>query len=235
MSITEGTQPGNKTWTGAWTTAQTSASFTPEAGALLVAIVSGAGTAGTPTVAITDSLSGSWTQLRLANAQTGTEQAVSGVWCRDSPNASMTVSATGTGTGNGGQLTVRTLIGALAAASQPGATNSTQADPGTQQVSVAAGTGNKIYGGAVNWSTSTAMTVLANTTSIVAVVDSTNGDNWAAFKSTGDTAGTATYGYSTSTSGNICAVEIKASVAAATATPGAIVTPNTAVQRSYTW
>src|SRR5262249_34555716 len=48
----EGTQPAALTWTGAWTAAQTTASFTPESGALLVALVSGDGAGGaTPTTA----------------------------------------------------------------------------------------------------------------------------------------------------------------------------------------
>src|SRR5262249_10455113 len=36
-------RPAVLTWSGTWTTAQTTASFTPEAGALLVALVSGDG------------------------------------------------------------------------------------------------------------------------------------------------------------------------------------------------
>jgi len=158
VSITEGTQPAAITWTGAWTTNQTTASFTPESGALLVALVSGAGAAGTPTAQVTDSLSGTWTLLKRENAQPGTMQGLSEVWCRDSPGTSLTVSVHGvTNTGTGGQLTVRTLIGAKATAQQPGAVNSASGDPTTIQVSVAAGTGNKIYGAALNWSTSAAV------------------------------------------------------------------------------
>ncbi len=217
MSITEGTQPAVVTWTGAWTTAQTTASFTPESGALLVALVCGSGLQSADcTASITDSLSGTWTRLLRTNAHTANTGGTAEVWCRDSPGTSMTVSATGdANTSNGGQLTVRTLIDALATASQNGATGSKVNDsPAAMQQSVAAGTGNKIYGAAFNWDTSTAMTVLANTTAITAFVDSTNGDNWAAFKSTGDTAGTATYGYSTSVRGMFSAVEIKAVLAA---------------------
>jgi hypothetical protein len=218
VSITEGTQPAAKQWTGAWTTAQTTASFTPESGALLVALVSGDGTGGATatTAAITDSLSGTWTLLKRQNTTTGTIGGTAEVWCRDSPGTSMTVSATGSGApAPGGQLVVRTLIGALAAASQNGAVNGATLTAAAVQVSVAAGTGNKIYGAAFNFTNSTAMTALGNTSVISAFADTTNGDDWEAFKSSADTAGTATYGYSTADDGMIAAVEIKASAAAA--------------------
>jgi len=222
MAITEGTQPAAVTWTGAWTTAQTTASFTPEAGALLIALLSAdVPVAGSGTGSITDSLGGTWTLLKRQNSTTANVAGTAEVWVRDSPGAALTVSATQvTGTAaNGGQLTVRTLIGALPAASQNGATAGNIFDTGAVQVSVAAGTGNKIYGSAFNWTASTAMTVLGNTTAITAFADATNGDNWAAFRSTGDTAGTATYGYSTVTQGQIAAVEIKAAAAAGGALP----------------
>lgn len=221
MSITEGTQPAAKTWTVGWTGGQTTTSFTPESGALLVALVSAdssptnAGTTGS----VTDSLSGTWTLLKRQNAQNGTVGGIVEVWCRDSPGAALTVTATGSAsTANGGQLVVRTLIGAAPAAQQNGATGGALLDVGTVQLSVAAGTGNMIYGGAFNWTSAAAMTVLANTTSINAFADATNGDNWAAFKSSGDTAGTATYGYSTSTQGQIAAAEIKAAAPGGTPT-----------------
>lgn len=245
MSITEGTQPAVLTWTGAWTTNQTTASFTPESGALLVALVSAAsvssGTAAT--AAVTDSLSGTWTLLLRTNSQGVNIFGTAEVWCRDSPNAAMTVSVhqSAGASGTGGQMTVRTLIGAQATANQPGATGTKSNDsPATVQASVAAGTGNKIYGATMNWDTSTAMTVLGNTTAIAAVVDSTNGDNWASFKSTGDTAGTATYGYSTSVRAQFSAVEIKASAAtgggpAWVNTWPPVPLPSQAVQQSYTW
>ena len=168
--------------------------------------------------------------LRRQNTQAGgVVNDTAEVWIRDSPNTSMTVTATqATGTAaNGGQLTVRTLIGALATASQTGAVNGITTNSAAVQVSVTAGTGNKIYGAALNWTASTAMTVLANTTAITAVVDATNGDNWAAFKSSGDTAGTATYGYSTSTQAQFAAVEILASAAAAAPVPDLAMGPRT--------
>ena len=213
MSITEGTQPVVKTWTGAWTTAQTTAAFVPESGALLVALLAADSSAvnSGQTGSITDSLSGSWTLLKRQNQQDGVVGGLEEVWCRDSPGVSLTVSATGSAnTANGGQLVIRTLIGAKPAAQQNGATGSAFLNTGAVQCSVAAGTGNKIYGAAHNWTNSTAMTDAGNTSDINQFSDATNGDVWAAFKSTSDTAGTATYGYSTSTQGGVAAVEILA-------------------------
>jgi hypothetical protein len=215
MAITEGTQPAAVQWAGVWTTAQTTASFTPESGALLVALVAGDGNASvTSTVTISDSLSGTWTPLKLQNtAVTGVVGGLAAVYCRDSPGTAMTVSATGTGgvsTFPGGQLVVRTLIGALATASQNGATGGATTQGTAVQVSVAAGTGNMIYGAAFNFDTGTVMTFLANTATVSQFADSTNGDTWEAFKSSAGTAGTATYGYSTTHNGMIAAAEIKA-------------------------
>lgn len=238
MSITEGTQPAALQWTGAWTTAQTTASFTPESGALLVALVAGDGTASTPTTAaITDSLSGTWTLLLRSNSNSiGAVGGTCEVWCRDSPNAAMTVSCTGSGgTATGGQLVVRTLIGAQNTASQNGAKTGATMTGTAVQVSVTAGTGNKIYGAALNYDTGTAMTVLANTTAISQFADATNGDTWEAFKSAADTAGTATYGYSTTHNAMIAAVEIKATVSASGPQPRPVVAPNAAVMRSAAW
>lgn len=223
MSITEGTQPAAITWTGTWTTAQTTASFTPESGALLVALVSSASASNAVAgqSSISDSQSGTWTLLRRENTDGTNVFGLCEVWIRNSPGVSMTVSTTGNAnTGSGGQFVVRTLIGAFAVASQNGAVNSASFDSAAAvQVSVAAGTGNKVYGAAVNWQNSTVMTLLANTSNVNNTADSTNGDNWAAFKSSADTAGTATYGYSTSVQGLIAAAEIKASAVSTSGPP----------------
>lgn len=221
MAITEGTQPAPITWTGAWTTAQTTASFTPEAGALLVALVCGSGvSSANATAAISDSINGTtgWVLLQRTNAHTGNTAGTAEVWVKDSPGSAMTVSATGTAnTLSGGQLTVRTLTGALAAASQNGAVGTIVNDTVVaMQASIAAGTGNMIYGTAYNWDAAATMTTLGNTSAIQSAQDSTNGDTWCSFKSSGTTAGTATYGYSTTCRGMFSGVEIKASSGAQT-------------------
>jgi hypothetical protein len=213
VSISEGTQPAAVQWTGAWTSAQTTASFTPESGALLVALVSGDGLgSGTVTAAISDSVNGTtgWVLLKRQNTQNGTLGGTAEVWIKNSPAVSMTVSVTGSGSmANGGQLVVRTLIGAEVVANQNGAVaGAAFTSAAAVQVSVAAGTGNRVYGAAFNWDNSTPMTALGNTTVIAANADATNGDTWEAYKSSADTAGTATYGYSTSHLGQIAAAEI---------------------------
>ena len=224
MAITEDTtNPAIKTWTGAWTSAQTTASFTAAANTLIVAILSAAGGSPSLTVtgAISDSLSGGWTLLKRQNTAGTNIGGTCEVWIRNgggvntaAPGA-MTVSAvvaSGTG-GTGGQLNVLCLLGADITANQNGATaGATFNNAAAVQVSVAAGTGGKIYGAALNWSTSTALTVLGNTSDSRSTSDATNGDWWGSFKSTGDTAGTATYGYSTSVIGHIAAAEIKTGV-----------------------
>lgn len=221
MSITEGTQPAAVTTTSAWTGAGlTTASFTPESGALLLALVSADGVpTGTTTAAISDSLSGTWTLLGRENVADGTVGGTCEVWCRDSPGTALTVTVIGSANAsNGAQFMVRTLIGAKVAAQQTGAKGGFESGSGAAiQVSVAAGTGNKIYGAAFNWTNNTAMSPVANTSVINAFSDATNGDSWEIFKSSGDTAGTATYGYSTSTQGQIEAVEILAATPASTA------------------
>src|SRR5262249_61262122 len=123
---------------------------------------------------------------------------------RNPRGPSLPVRATGDATPvAGGQLAARTLIGARAAAAQAGATAGATLQSAAVQVSVAAGTGGRIYGAAFNFDTSTAMAALANTAVINAFADTTNGDDWEAFKSSADTAGTATYGDSTSHNGMI--------------------------------
>lgn len=227
MAITEDTtNPAAKTWTGAWTSAQTTASFTAAANTLIIALLAAGGGSPSLTVTgtITDSLSGGWTLRKRQNTAGTNIGGTCEIWVRNgggsgtgAPGA-MTVSATvASGTaGPGGQLAVLCLLGADITANQTGATGGvTNNNAAVMQASVTAGTGNRIYGAALNWTASTAMTVLANTTNVANFVDSTNGDNWAAFRSAGNTAGTATYGYSTSTQGHLGAAELIASAGGA--------------------
>lgn len=215
MAITEDTanQPVAVTFTAVWNLGQTTASFTPQAGTLLVALLSGDGSATlTTTGALTDSTGGTWSLLRRNNAVSNNVGGTAEVWCRylSAAPGSMTVTATGSVNSlGGGQLTVRCLMGA--SSTQPGAVNGASlGNAAAVQASVAAGTGNAVYGAALNWTDSTAMTVLGNTTAVTAFVDTVHGDNWAAFKSSAATAGTATYGYSSSKQGQLAAAEILA-------------------------
>lgn len=80
-----------------------------------------------------------------------------------------------------------------------------------------------VYGAATNWTTNAAMTVLANTTAVTAFSDASNGAEWSAFKSSGATAGTATYGYSSSVQGAIAMAEILAAATASSPLPITVV------------
>lgn len=232
MAITEdtGNQPAAVTTTGVWTgTALTTAAFSAQAGTLIVAILAGFGNStAAVTGAITDSLSGSWTLLKRQNGFTsGVTQGTAEVWARYVATApgSMTVKAVASANGGpGGQLVVRCLLGANP--TQPGALGGHDTGGGAgqsaAQCSVAAGTGNVIYGAAMNSDSATLLTVLGNTTSVAAFSDSTNGITEHAFKSTSTTAGTATYGYSTSVHHDMCAVEL---LAAAASIPDVVMAP----------
>lgn len=218
MAISEDTsnQPAPVQFTGTWTTPGiTTASFSPGANTLLVALVAADGTgASQVTAAVTDSVGGStgWAMLARSNGQNGTVGGTSEVWVKWLSGApgSMTVNVTGTGgTSTGGLLVVRSLLGA--SSTQNGAV-------GTQfnttsvalSVSVAAGTGNMIYGAILDFVTNATLAMLANTVAIDNFADATNGDTWWAGKSTGTTAGTATYGSSTTATGQVAFAEILA-------------------------
>jgi hypothetical protein len=218
VTITEGTQPTPTHPTG---TTTTSASFTPESGALLVALVAadGLSTAAT-TATVTDSLGGTWTLLKRVNAFSSVN-AIGGtaeVWCRDSPGTSMTVTASGWAS-NAGDLTVRTLIGAKPAAQQPGATGASTTGATVPPTAILTPTqiGSRIYGAALDYTTNATLTANANTTSIDQFVDATNGDTWATFKASADTAAlsSTTYGYTNANAAyNVAAVEILAATTA---------------------
>jgi hypothetical protein len=224
VSITEGTQPVPVHPTG---TTATTAAFTPEASSLLVALVAADGLSGGPatTATVSDSLSGSWTLLVRKNAFNGSAPFLGGtveVWIRDigSSPASMTVTASGW-SANGGNLTVRTLIGALPVAQQPGATGSAGSTGIAPTVTLTpTQIGSRIYGAALDYTTNATLTANANTTSIDQFVDAGNGDTWATFKASADTVSltSTAYGY---TNGNaeyqLAAAEI---LAASTADAG---------------
>lgn len=226
MPITEDTanQPAALQWAGAWTSAQVSAPFSPQAGTLLLALLAADGTnAGTVTGAITDSAGAgggpdTWHLLHRQNTNSGSTGGTAEVWCRYLSTApgSMTVSVTGSGaTAGGGQLVVRSLLGANP--SQAGAhTGTTGAGILMQTTLTPATAGNAVYGASVNWTNATTSTANAQTTGISSFLDGTNVDTWNAFKGTAATTTSATsYGYS-SPSGiavQVAAVEIQTAAA----------------------
>ncbi len=112
MTITEdASTPGATTGTGTSPTI-TSASFTPPANRLIVAMVSGEWSPGTVTQTLTDSRGLTWQLIGIA---TGTTQGrgVAAIYCTYvTSSAAMTVTATFTGLGGGRYLDVRVLAGA---------------------------------------------------------------------------------------------------------------------------
>jgi hypothetical protein len=215
------------------TTSTTSASFSPQANTLLVALFAVDGATGTATsVVVSDSKSGAWTLLKRQNTTSGTGGSAE-VWCQYLPTApgSMTVSGTWAATGQpAGNMTIRCLLGA--APVQPGATG------GTGGGSVAATAtltptrfGSRVYGANVNYFTNETMTANANTSLIDSFIDSGNGDTWSTFKGLADTSSlvSTAYGFTHSVSQfNTAAAEILA----ATVAPVII---GQAVGRASTW
>jgi hypothetical protein len=220
VPITEGTQPTPTHPTG---TTTTSASFTPESGALLVALVAadGLSTAAT-TASVTDSLGGTWTLLKRVNAFSSVN-AIGGtaeVWCRDSPGTSMTVTASGWAS-NAGDLTVRTLLGALPAAQQPGATGASATGATVPPTAILTPTqiDSWIYAAILDYTTNATLTANAQSTLIDQFVDATNGDTWATFKAAAGTSAlsSTTYGFTNANAAyNVAAAEILAAPTAAT-------------------
>lgn len=217
------------------TTAATTASFSPAAFTLLVAMVAcdGAGTSAT-TVVMSDSTSGTWTLLKRQN--TTNNPALGGsaeVWARFLGTApgSMTVTATWTATGqNGGNLVVRSLLGA--ASVQPGATGGTG---GASVAPIATLSPNRlgswVYGACLDYSTNASMTANANTALIDQFQDATNGDTWATFKGSAAVSTTAStaFGFTNAnTAYNTAAAEVLAALP-----PSLIV--GQAVSRASTW
>jgi hypothetical protein len=232
VAITEGTQPTPVHPTG--TTATTGA-FTPEANSLLVALVAADGTStATTTASLSDSLSGSWTLLKRQNSiNSGAPGDLGGtaeVWIRDigSSPASMTVTASGWAS-NAGNLTVRTLIGALPVAQQTGATGGAGGGSIAPTATVTPNSdGSRIYGAALDYTTNATLTANAATTSIDQFVDGTNGDTWATFKGSADTAAGVgqTVGYTNGNAAyNIAAAEILAAATVGNDAPQPMMAP----------
>jgi hypothetical protein len=193
----------------------TTASFSPQAGTLLVAMTAMNGPTGTPiTATISDSLAGGWTLLKRQNTSTSMGGSAE-IWCRylaAAPGA-MTVTSTWTGADTGGSLVVRSLLGA--SSTQNGAT------AGVGGASIAPNTtltptqiGSWIYGALLDWSAATAMTANANTSIIDQFNDATNGDTYAALKAASASAALSSTSYGCTTANaayNVAFAEILAS------------------------
>ena len=220
-------------------TSATTASFSPQAATLLVALPAVLGpNFATTTVTVTDSLSGTWTLLKRQNTNTTGIGGSSEIWVRylvGAPGA-MTVSASWTPNGDpGGNLVVRSLLGA--SSTQTGATGGTGgATVAPTATLTPTQLGSWVYGASMDWTANPSMTANANTSLIDQFIDATNGDTYAIFKgatSVSSLVSTA-YGFTNANAGfNTAAAEIlPAAVAAAQPLPLII---GQAVGRASLW
>lgn len=192
--------------TGNFTTARTSGSFTPQAGAAIFVVVGLAsnGTIGTATVQ--DSVGNTYTQLAQ---NSGANSNLIGVYWHyySSSPGSITITVQSVGTSTGGMFEMLNYLG-----TSPTQTGNTvtvdRTTAGPIQGSLTVGTNNIVIGGGTNWTGSTALTTLANSTNAGDYSDTSTSDYYGSFTST--TTGTNTYGYSTSTAGGFAAVEVQA-------------------------
>lgn len=216
MAITVDVQPAYATSSGQ---SVTTASFTPTAGSLLVALVgigNGTGTAGAGSSAITDTGSHSWTLLKRENPTASSTTAE--IWVADNAStAAITVTATSQVTNQLSVcLQIVSYLGAAAKASQNGATAIATAD--TVSITTTQ-TGSQVVG-AFGYFTAVTLTANASTTILGQFHTSTSGDTEAAFKATSltGTPGATTLGFTNTTNANmsIAAAEIKVATAAST-------------------
>lgn len=218
MPITEGTQPSPVQVTGGATTG-TTASFTPEPGALLILLVAadGANVTSATTVVVTDSLGGTWTLRKRQNTFVQGPPDIGGtaeVWIRDSPGTSLTVTGTWTSTNGGpdGVIVVRTLLGALPTAQQNGATGGSGGTSVPPSVTLTpTQIGSRIYGSGLRWVDNATLTPNSDTVDINQFNDASTGDTWTTFKSNADTTSltSTAYGYTNANNEyNFAAVEI---------------------------
>jgi hypothetical protein len=196
------------------TTTVTSASFTPLATSLIVAIGICGNTTGTGTLTapITDSLGSTWTLLKRANTAGGGSAEVWGLDSGASPSA-RTVTVTGTGGANaiGVALCVKVLVGAKPATTVAGASNSIT---GTAYTIALTSTtiGAMVVGALVDNQVAGALTVNTNTTVWQSVSDTTDTEKYGAWRAITlvSTPGALTYGYTNTAADNqnIAAVEL---------------------------
>ncbi len=185
------------------TNVATTASFTPAANSLLVAIANAGNNTGVGTITcpVTDSLGSTWTLLKRTNTDPVNGAGSTEVWAMDagaSP-AARTVTATGTGGANavGTSLCVKVLTGAKPVASVLGAS----ANPnGGNDYTIALTTtaaGSLVVGGLSRITSNVTLTANGSTTAWQSFSDGPNTETygaWRALNLTG-TPGAGTYGY----------------------------------------
>ena len=195
-------------------TVSTTASFTPPANSLLVAVCNLGAASGTVTGTVTDSLSGVWSlRVRQNAASSGSAE----IWVRDvgaTPSA-MTVTLTGS-TGNSTQLSVRVVTNAGSAAQQQAGATAVKATSPADIPITAVAAGSQIYTSMVYTSASQALVVDSNTTAILSTQDATNGQTNGSAKMAGLTSapGAYTVGWTNTVAAEAVAVEIIAPLSA---------------------
>lgn len=203
----DSSSPATVTATGSTTT---TASFTPPANSLLVAIVSvnNASGSGTVTGTVSDSVSSTWTVVKR---QTSTGFGTAEVWMMDAGSSPSARTVTLTGTSSGVHLSVLALTGAGNLAAQGAVTTGITGTAYTASVTNV-GVGSLLVGALCRSSTAVTLTANAFTTAISTVSDATNGATYASFRSpTNTTTQTGpTYGFTNaaSSSNTIVMVEV---------------------------
>lgn len=197
-------------------TTLTTASYTPAAQGLIVAMVATDGVSGTAvTTSVTDSGSHTWTLLARSNnaVSNGGCAEVWCLWTGANGIGSITTTATQSGgTANGMRLSIRVLLGTGTDVGQNGATGTTGGSNVTPTVTITTTVpGSYVYGTAVDFSTNASQTMNANTTLIGQTGDATNLKEYISFKASAATGtpGSTTFGFTNASAAyNIAVAEI---------------------------
>jgi endoglucanase len=210
-------------------TTVTTASYTPTANSLLVALVAVGnppGTATATTGAVTDSLGSTWTMKRRQNGTSGVGSAE--VWMLDIGASPAARTITLTGSKSGVLLAVLCVTGAQPVASQTGAT-AVSASTTANTISITpTATGSYIVGVAAETVVDYAVVAAASTTLIGSLDDVNNGGAYGAWRSTNTTtvASAQTYGVTPAPANETekVAVEVLAAAGAPALTASAALT-----------
>lgn len=217
MAIAEdASAPAVATGTGSGTL--TSASFSPPANTLLVAMVVGGWGSSAMATTVTDSGSHTWIKIAEAVGTDTSNRGVASMWCTylSSAPGSITVSVAYTNLSGGRYLAVKVLTGA--ASSQSSATGHTAVNGTTKSTTTGqitfttTTTGSMVYGASDGPFNAAAMTAIAGSTLISSfnnTTDTIGAASWESTAATG-TPGSTTFGgtWSTSDEGNVAAFEV---------------------------
>ena len=218
MAITEdASTPAIVSGTGSGgTNTIVTASFTPPANTLLVALVGNVSSLTSPTIALSDSVSGTWTQAVQA-ISTASFFGLVKIYYRYLSSAPGAMTVTGTYTNAGGRfLAVRVLNGAKSVQTGAGTgstVNGTNTTAGTTSITTTI-TGSQVYGLSNDTSANTPLTLNGSTSLLTGgdfadATDTGRMVGWKATSTTG-TPGATTLGgtWGTTSKSNIVAFEV---------------------------